>query len=117
MLQTACPTETDSMRTRATTARDSTAAADLQNILAGVADLIAAKVAESLGAVIKAREQAPSTRGKAPDFVSEQDLSKRTGVSRRTLQGWRAKGKPPRWVKLGSRVLYDARAVDELLRK
>jgi predicted DNA-binding transcriptional regulator AlpA len=91
-------------------------AADLHGIVAALADLIAGRVAENLREALKAREHEPSASAKAPDYLSESALSKRTGISRRTLQTWRARGRPPRWVKLGNRVLYDARALDELLK-
>jgi predicted DNA-binding transcriptional regulator AlpA len=90
---------------------------DLQGILSGLADLIAARVADNLGEVLKAHERNSPATANAPHYLSECELSKRTGISRRTLQGWRARGRPPRWVRLGNRVLYDARALDELLRK
>jgi hypothetical protein len=90
---------------------------DLHGILSGLADLIAARVSANLSEALKAQEPAVSARAKGPDYLSEIALSERTGISRRTLQAWRARGRPPRWVKLGSRVLYDARAVDELLKR
>ena len=97
--------------------RQSGATEPLHEILAGFADLIAGRVAENLGAALKAHQHDASARAKAPDYLSENALSERTGISRRTLQGWRARGRPPKWVKFGGRLLYDARALDELLQK
>jgi hypothetical protein len=41
-----------------------------------------------------------------PGYRTEAEQAERLGVTTRTLAGWRAQRKGPRWVKLGQRVLY-----------
>ncbi len=45
-------------------------------------------------------------------FYDEQVLAARWGLSRRTLQQWRARGRGPAWVKLGSAVRYAETTVE-----
>lgn len=51
------------------------------------------------------------------ELISPADLAKLLGVSRQTLSVWRLKGgaATPRYVKLGSRVMYDAADVAQWL--
>jgi hypothetical protein len=39
-------------------------------------------------------------------YLKEVDLSERWGISVRTIQRWRWKGKGPAYLKLGGRVVY-----------
>ncbi len=51
-------------------------------------------------------------------FLTEDDLSERWGVSKRTLQAWRLQGKPPGFVKLGARcVRYPPDEVERVERE
>lgn len=84
----------------------------LDPILDMLADAVAARVAERLaGYTGKAEQKA----GREPDFLSEIEVSHRTGLSRRTLQGWRAAGRGPKFTKTGRRVLYPVRELAEFL--
>jgi hypothetical protein len=73
-------------------------------LIATLAEAIANRVLARLTAAQDNKPITPS-RGK-PDFISEAELARRSAISARTLQGWRAKGRGPRWVRLGRRVLY-----------
>ena len=48
-------------------------------------------------------------------YLSTQQLANRLGLAKITLAIWRCEGRGPRYRKLGSRVLYDARDVSEWL--
>jgi len=85
----------------------------LHELLDGFANLVAERVSDRVAEALKAQRESSSS-AKKPDFLSERELADRTGISRRSLQGWRQKGRGPRWVKLGGRVLYDASAIDNL---
>jgi hypothetical protein len=88
---------------------------NIDALLLALADLIAERVAKRLsirgtdgagehgGDGIALRHQAEATK---PDFFSEAELARRSGLSARTLQGWRQKGGGPPWIKVGRRVLY-----------
>lgn len=39
-------------------------------------------------------------------FINQIDLSRRWGISPRTLERWRWQGQGPRFIKLGNRVVY-----------
>lgn len=80
----------------------------LDEITSAIAERVAAKLSEHA-----TREQ-PQER--EPAFLSEVELARRTGISRRTLQGWRAQGRGPRFVKLGRRCLYPLPELQDLLR-
>ena len=41
-----------------------------------------------------------------PSVITEAELARRWGLSRRTLQTWRARHCSPAWLRLGGRVLY-----------
>jgi predicted DNA-binding transcriptional regulator AlpA len=45
-------------------------------------------------------------------FYSERDLAAVLGVSTKTIQGWRLRGKGPPWKKLCGSVRYDVQACD-----
>ncbi len=47
------------------------------------------------------------------EFLDEKALAKRWPIKRRTLQRWRLEGKGPPYVKLGSRVAYPLRGIEE----
>ena len=77
----------------------------IEGLLTTLANLIADRVLDRLSnQVYDGKALAPEAP--RPDFYSESELAKRTGVSQRTFQGWRAKGGGPRWCKVGRRVLY-----------
>jgi helix-turn-helix protein len=78
--------------------------APVEDILTTLADAIAERVAQRL--VLNGQERRPQTARPLPDFYSEAEVAKRSGLSVRTLQGWRQKGGGPPAVKAGRRVLY-----------
>ena len=88
---------------------------NLEAFLELFAKAVAPLIAEQISVHLRKGLPEPSTM-KAPDYYSEQDLEKRTGISRRTWQGRRQRGDGPQWVKLGSRVLYPQKTTDEFLR-
>ena len=47
----------------------------------------------------------------------ERALADRLGMSARTLQAWRQKGRGPKWVKLGSSVRYLEQSVEDWLKE
>jgi len=76
---------------------------DANELLDLLADAIAARVVERIG------KQAANSDGSSehePDFVTELEIERRFGISRRTLQSWRAQRRGPRFVKAGRKVLY-----------
>jgi hypothetical protein len=79
--------------------------AGLHDILAGIADLTAERVAANLADKLEASHQIPSAE-KQPDFLNEQEIARISSISVRTLQGWRAKGHGPRFVRAHRKVLY-----------
>jgi hypothetical protein len=84
-------------------------------LLETLADLVAERVAKRLS--VDALGRKTETTEVLPDFYSETDLSKRCGISRRTLQGWRHRGGGPRWIKIGRKVLYPRTDTDLFLQK
>jgi predicted DNA-binding transcriptional regulator AlpA len=79
-------------------------------------ETLAELVAERVVKLLDGRDRKPETTETLPDFYSETQLSKRCGISRRTLQKWRALGGGPPTVKAGSRVLYPRVDVDQWLK-
>ena len=45
-------------------------------------------------------------------YLSERELAAYSGISARTLQGWRLHNQGPAWRKLGGAVRYDVQAFD-----
>ncbi len=80
--------------------------AGLSDILARFADLIAERVAANLADTLDARPQPAQGSVRQPDFLDEREAARRSSISVRTLQGWRAKGRGPRFVHAHRRVLY-----------
>ena len=50
------------------------------------------------------------------DFFTEEDFASLAGIKASTAEAWRKRGKGPRFVRLGNRVLYPRDAVLEHLR-
>lgn len=75
---------------------------------------LAERLAQHLALDMERNARTELTESK-PDFLSEAALAKRSGISCRTLQGWRARGGGPRWVKVGRRVLYPRLDADAFL--
>jgi hypothetical protein len=88
--------------------------ASFDRILEQLADLVAERVAQRLSA--DAKDQAAAAAPSQPEFLSESALATQSGISRRTLQGWRARGTGPRWAKVGRRVLYPRADADQFLK-
>lgn len=85
---------------------------NINDILDQFAETVATRVATRL---LQCRHE-PDPKASTPDFMSEIEVSRRTGLSRRTLQGWRAQGRGPKYVRTGRRVLYPAVELWEFLR-
>lgn len=81
-------------------------APSVNDVIDALADALAQRVADRLA--LREPEHA-SPRGTEPAYLSEQEAARRTRLSRRTLQGWRARGEGPRYVKLGRAVRYPIR--------
>ncbi len=94
--------------------RASAATDPLHELLSKLAELIAERVASRLS--LDGRDRKPETAKALPDFLSEADVSRRTGLSRRTLQGWRHRGCGPPKVLAGRRVLYSCADLDSWLK-
>lgn len=90
--------------------------AGLQDVLAGFADLIAERVAASLAETLEARSHLTPTTTEQPDFLNEQEVARRSSISVRTLQGWRTKGRGPRFVHAHRKVLYPRTEFETWLR-
>ncbi len=45
-------------------------------------------------------------------FINQIELSRRWGISHRTLERWRWQGTGPRFVKIGNRVVYDLKDIE-----
>jgi len=103
--RTAFPANARSMSTtRTNRARRPPADADdpLHNVLEEFAELVAQRVAGRLDGL----GRKPGTAEAPPDFCGEREIARRSGLSVRTLQGWRSRGVGPPAVRAGSRVLY-----------
>lgn len=80
-------------------------------LLDQLAEHIATRVAERLSQ--REPEKPPAHEA---DFLSEAEIARRTGISQRTLQGWRFSGRGPRFTRVGRKVLYPAADLQEFLR-
>jgi hypothetical protein len=78
---------------------------DLSDFLAGFADLIAQRVAATLAEKLEGSHRTASAE-RRPDFLNEQEVARLSSISVRTLQGWRVKGRGPRFVRAHRKVLY-----------
>lgn len=87
-------------------------APSVNDVIDALADALAQRVADRLA--LREPEHA-SPRGTEPAYLSEQEAARRTRLSRRTLQGWRARGEGPRYVKLGRAVRYPIRDLEEFV--
>jgi DNA-binding transcriptional MerR regulator len=50
-----------------------------------------------------------------PELLTEAEVAELFRRTVDSLRRWRRKGTGPRWYRLGNRVLYDRRAVEEFL--
>jgi hypothetical protein len=89
-------------------------ATPLDAFLDQLAEAVAIRVAARLTDCWGEREH--QNHESKPDFWSEIDVSRRTGLSRRTLQGWRSAGRGPKFTKTGRRVLYPVAELQDFLR-
>jgi len=48
-------------------------------------------------------------------LMSDEELSKTLGYSRKTLETWRSRRIGPPWIKTGRRIFYDRRKVEAWL--
>jgi predicted DNA-binding transcriptional regulator AlpA len=48
---------------------------------------------------------ARDTRNEPPLLHSEAEVEALTGISKKTLQGWRLRGIGPRWIRAGQRLI------------
>lgn len=87
--------------------------ATAETLLSSLADLIAERVAARLATSARERDSKPAKA--LPDFLSEIEVAKRYGLSRRTLQTWRGRGEGPPTVKAGRKVLYSRADLDSWL--
>lgn len=87
----------------------------LDAILDQLAEAVASRLAERL-AEAEHTGKPEQKAGREPDFYTEKEVSTRTGISRRTLQGWRAFGRGPKHTKAGGKVLYPVAELKEFLR-
>jgi len=79
---------------------------DSQKIVAGFAELIAQRISALLLESLKAYRASDRAAAAEPDFLTEHAVSNRASIPRRTLQTWRCKGRGPRFVKVGGKILY-----------
>jgi predicted DNA-binding transcriptional regulator AlpA len=84
----------------------------LEALLDELAEAVATRVAKRLAGQQLASE---ASRELKPDFITEIEAARRTGLSRRTLQGWRGTGRGPRWVKVGRSVRYPLPDLEEFM--
>jgi hypothetical protein len=73
-------------------------------LLDTIADAIADRVASRLSEL--RRDSEPKKSPSGDRYLGEKAVADRLGISVRTLQGWRATGRGPVFVKLGRRVAY-----------
>jgi hypothetical protein len=83
---------------------------ELDRLLDVLADALAKRLAVRFSTAAHAPSSPPTG-----NFESENELSKRCGISARTLQGWRLKGNGPPYVRAGKRVLYPRHSTEEWL--
>jgi len=93
-----------------------TANTALSDVLAGFADLIAERVAANLAEKLEGRPHPTRSSADEADFLNEQEVARRSSISVRTLQGWRAKGRGPRFVRAHRKVLYPRAEFETWLR-
>lgn len=87
--------------------RESASRDTLRGFIEFIADAVADGVAQRLASRDEARSHVKSSN--QPEFLNEAAVSAKTGLSRRTLQGWRGRGLGPTWTRAGGRVLYGVR--------
>ena len=80
--------------------------AGLADLLTGLAELLAERVAANLAETLESRLHPTPSSAEQPDFLNEQEVARRSSISVRTLQGWRTKGRGPRFVRAHRKVLY-----------
>jgi predicted DNA-binding transcriptional regulator AlpA len=71
----------------------------LEALLSALADVVAERVVARLQAQQSAHSESES-------LLTEAQFARRAGLSRKTLQAWRARGRGPRFVKLGRAIRY-----------
>ena len=71
----------------------------LDDLLELLAERVAERVIERLPP-----PPAPATPPQSAEYLSTAQLAKLLGLSAGTLEGWRARGKGPPWVKIGTVV-------------
>lgn len=96
--------------------RDDTATDPLVRLLDQLAEAIGDRLADRIDAQLTAA-RAATVEARHPDFLGEHEVSRRTGLSARTLQAWRSRGKGPAYVRAGGRVLYPAAELAEFLKR
>lgn len=103
---------------RATTVsrRSQAVSAGLADLLAGLADQIAERVAAHLAETRDGRMHPTPSSAHQPDFLNEREVARRSSISMRTLQGWRSKGRGPRFVRAHRKVLYPRVDFEQWLR-
>jgi hypothetical protein len=83
----------------------------LNSLLDALADRVADRVVKHL----EARRTAQPQGNAAARYLDERGVESRYGLKRRTLQGWRARGKGPRFRRGGRRILYCVADIDKFL--
>jgi hypothetical protein len=87
---------------------------DIADLVERFADAVALRVSTRLTNDLS-NAQSAAAKKVEPDFLGERDVARRTGISVRTLQSWRFKGKGPPYTRAGRRVIYPRQSLNEFL--
>jgi hypothetical protein len=92
------------------------AASPLAELLDRVIELLAQRLAGQLADSLADEQRKVSTVSVEPDFYTEREAARRSTISVRTLQGWRSKGRGPRFVRTHRKVLYPRLEFEEFMK-
>ena len=82
------------------------------DLLDSIAEAIAARVIARLDA---RPQPAPAAPPPPAEYVTARGAAKILALSTGTLEGWRARGKGPAWVRLGTAIRYSRADLDTWL--
>jgi excisionase family DNA binding protein len=82
------------------------------DLLDAIADAIAARVIARLDA---RPQPAPPAPPPPAEYVTTRQAAKILALSTGTLEGWRARGAGPKWIRLGTAIRYSRAELDAWL--
>lgn len=87
-------------------------------ILDAVLDALAERIAEKLDARHPAPAATPEPVAQPAVWLTEREAAARLGIAAKTLEGWRAAGRSPKFSRLNGRVIrYRTEDIDAFARR